>query len=897
MKKTKSLIASLAAIVVCFAMLIGTTFAWFTDSVINTNTIIKSGNIDVELWHHTDTKSISNIGFGYVEENGEEVTSSTKLFLNAAGEEILWEPGAGVGENFRIKNVGSLALKYEFRVKVLAKTMTDEGKSLTDVIKMQAADLVIDNNGVPVGGELFEENISLADNYVMSGELLAGETKDYHISLNWFSTENDNDYNVKGGLKLILGIELVATQLSYEVDGTGPDYDGGENGAQFPDVSTSVDLPSDLEAVESVSLETKSENAVSAELPAAAVQSLVDAGYTQVSLVHTEPIVEDDKIVFKAIELVDENGDVIDLENIGLAEKITVTLPAQEKFAADEQVAIYHDGEFVYMANVAEDGTISYEVGHFCEVSVKDAEKFAEPVVENGNNIEIQNLAQLVSFQQRVNAGETFSKKVVTLTNDIDMANIAWTPIGNSTNKFQGTFDGGFNTISNLKCVMEGKSNVGLFGMTTNGEIKNLTIENAIVTGRLNVGVVAGTPYTSKYNNITIIGHVEVNGMSYVGAVGGKNAYASWNNVVVNVDESSYVCANSIEDGVNYRSYVGGVIGFMGEGGHVISNVISNIDVKGSTCDVGGITGIAHYGNTFKNCFSTGDVEIFAATELDEAEEIGGIAGVWNNGGADVSILSCAFTGTLVTNVEADLSDNTLTGKAYSASGTGKLVTGEKAVVGTAEELLTALADANITYIVFSDNIIIDPAELSNAYGATGINVYNNQVLDGAGYTLDINGAGGTWDSGINITGGTIMNLTVTGSFRGIFINHNNAGEHGPVVLINVVTDGTVYTISCDQGTSNGLTAINCEFNGWTSFAATLGKARFFDCTFSEGSGYAFCRPYAGTDFIGCEFEAGFEMDPRAAVSFKNCTLAGEALTANNLATLVISNIANAIVK
>ena len=39
----------------------------------------------------------------------------------------------------------------------------------------------------------------------------------------------------------------------------------------------------------------------------------------------------------------------------------------------------------------------------------------------------------------------------------------------------------------------------------------------------------------------------------------------------------------------------------MGEGNIIISNVESNINVTGSTCDVGGITGIAHYGNTFEN--------------------------------------------------------------------------------------------------------------------------------------------------------------------------------------------------------------------------------------------------------------------------------------------------------
>lgn len=83
------------------------------------------------------------------------------------------------------------------------------------------------------------------------------------------------------------------------------------------------------------------------------------------------------------------------------------------------------------------------------------------------------------------------------------------------------------------------------------------------------------------------------------------------------------------------------------------------------------------------------------------------------------------------------------------------------------------------------------------------------------------------------------------------------------------------------------LTATNSTFNGWTSFAATLGEATFIDCSFGEGNGYAYCRPYAPTTFVGCEFEAGYTLDPIADVTFENCTLNGVALTDANIAGLV----------
>ena len=72
---------------------------------------------------------------------------------------------------------------------------------------------------------------------------------------------------------------------------------------------------------------------------------------------------------------------------------------------------------------------------------------------------------------------------------------------------------------------------------------------------------------------------------------------------------------------------------------------------------------------------------------------------------------------------------------------------------------------------------------------------------------------------------------------------------------------------------------------------------KFTGCTFGAGNGNNFSRPYAPTEYVNCNFEEGHEMDPRAAVTFENCTINGVALTADNLATLVTSNIANASVK
>ncbi len=288
----------------------------------------------------------------------------------------------------------------------------------------------------------------------------------------------------------------------------------------------------------------------------------------------------------------------------------------------------------------------------------------------------------LKKFAELVNGGKNFAGETAVLAADIDLAGEEWTPIGTSSNIFKGTFDGQNHTIKNLVVNGGSESNKGLFGVTHDGEIKNLVVENAKVAGRLNIGVVAGQPYTTKYTNITVKGHVEVNGLAYVGGVGGKNAYADWTNVTVEADETSYVKAHSIENGNAYRTYVGGVCGFNGEGGHKFTNITSNIDVLGSTCDVGGLFGIAHYGNKFENCVCSGDVEIYNAEEAAEAQEIGGIAGVWHNQtGYTVEFTNCSFTGTLKSNIEGvEFYYDGLVGKAYDATGTGELFIDGKCV-------------------------------------------------------------------------------------------------------------------------------------------------------------------------------------------------------------------------
>ena len=490
---------------------------------------------------------------------------------------------------------------------------------------------------------------------------------------------------------------------------------------------------------------------------------------------------------------VKDDDTVITLENIGDATgKVLVTLEDEGLSSAG-----------VYGYNLAGEGTE------------------ASPYL-------IGRLADLEHFRAQVNGGNSYKSKVVKLTADIDLNNEEWTPIGTSEKPFNGVFDGNGKTVSNLIINAEGKSNIGFFGRTNSGEIKNLTISNAKVTGRLAVGVVAGCPYTSKYTNIKVTGHVEVNGMAYVGGVGGRNAYADWTDITVDVDADSYVKANSVENGTAYRTYVGGVIGFNGEGDHTFKNISSNIKVIGSTQDIGGIFGILHYSNNAENITFTGAVEAPA-----DAEEVGAIAGVWHNQhGTDVEINNITSTGSVT--VGGEVIEGSIVGGAYNASNetpetSGSLkIDGEEAWIAVAkigETKYQTLADAvkavkegeTITILAreFTEGSIILPSELKNVTfkGVEGAILKDMTIsaADGNSYSyVGLTFDGITFDnSRILITGWRngdpiVENLTVTNcTFKNLNDNTNEAPVHINMDATEAV-NGFTFTNNVIDGIAGG---------------------------------------------------------------------------------------------
>ncbi len=219
------------------------------------------------------------------------------------------------------------------------------------------------------------------------------------------------------------------------------------------------------------------------------------------------------------------------------------------------------------------------------------------------------------------------------LANDLDQSTTGYSgtgddfdPIGDTGNRFQGTFDGNGHTISDLTIEVafnqSGPLLAGLFGATDgSAEIKNLTIAGANVTyedrlsdgdgGAFIIGANAGT-----VRNVSASGSLEAVGANEAGCVVGLNT-----GTVRNVSASgSLVVDDAFE--------VGGVVG-LNKG--IITGSVSDATLSkkgGNVGDVGGLVGTQE-GGTVEDCVATGKVSV-------EDTRIGGLVGTNDFGGSEI---------------------------------------------------------------------------------------------------------------------------------------------------------------------------------------------------------------------------------------------------------------------
>ena len=283
-----------------------------------------------------------------------------------------------------------------------------------------------------------------------------------------------------------------------------------------------------------------------------------------------------------------------------------------------------------------------------------------------------EDLAGLASL---VNSGTSFSGKTVYLADDINLADLGWTPIGyrtdyvtDGTRPFEGIFDGGYHRISGLKITennihtgtsSEENAFVGLFGYIYGGTV----VKNVIVEGDITItltesslydtvyaGGVVGYPYGSglaRVENcssdvsITITNNKK-SGVVHAGGIAG-HAFSS---TFVNTSSTGFVSATG------YSIKVGGLVGsHVGASGNTLSyitNCYATGDVTGTTpegnsyqVDTGGLVGFSQLTTSIINCYATGDVTS-SGIENTNRVTAGGIIGYTET---EIHIRDCFATG------------------------------------------------------------------------------------------------------------------------------------------------------------------------------------------------------------------------------------------------------------
>ena len=235
MTKTKStkraLLMSALALVMCFSMLIGSTFAWFTDSVTSGNNKIVAGTLDVDLLMADATGNYASIA-------GENaaIFGEGSLAQNNA-QETLWEPGKTQIVYLAVANDGNLDLKYNIALNVvdggligsLEYAIIDDTKygeiSATDWAAIKA-------NANAQTSDVVAGTIVAAPN----GAIKADEDADYFALAVHMKEEADNEYQ---GKDITIDVTVLATQLASESDSFNNQYD---KEAKFYDVATAAEL-------------------------------------------------------------------------------------------------------------------------------------------------------------------------------------------------------------------------------------------------------------------------------------------------------------------------------------------------------------------------------------------------------------------------------------------------------------------------------------------------------------------------------------------------------------------------------------------------------------------------------------------------------------------------------
>ena len=557
----KSFLMSTVALLLCFLMFLGTTFAWFTDEVTSSANKIIAGNLKLDL----EVLDKATGAWYSVKENSDPIFNYEN-----------WEPGYTNATFLKVENEGNLALKWQARfsssngVSKLAEVI--DVYVLPSETELSYNNLTRDLDGWQKVGTLDQFINTLSDTtYGYLEE--AGEVAYLGIALH-MQEDAGNEYQ---GIGLeAFDIQIVATQMSHEDDSFGPDYD---NDAEWPEGEMNFEATQSVANIPTLYGELTEEviirynDAVYAILPAGVklADGVSELKFSGKSVENGENITLGEGDSAKSYDIHIEG---IHADN---QKPITVHLGAiAEKNLNETSLKLFHeDVQMTRVSSIADfaisnqftynpdNGTVVIYVNHFSvfsavETTADEWDGTSDTTWYNENDTEftLTTAEQFAGFRDLVDGGNTFAGKSVKLGADIDLDKKPFDPIGfsyydddNSDGKtnyrvFMGTFDGAGHTIYNLyqNCweLDPDKTNYSTYTYSTAGaglfaSIKDATIKNLAVSGAeivfecVDMGVVVGYAQGKcHFENIIVTDSNIANYNRYTGGVVGEVSYGPY---------------------------------------------------------------------------------------------------------------------------------------------------------------------------------------------------------------------------------------------------------------------------------------------------------------------------------------------------------------------------------
>lgn len=556
----RALISSILVLVMCFSMFFGTTYAWFTDSVTSSGNIISAGTLKVEMRWAEGKENPDSAATAWKD------ASEGAIFNNDK-----WEPGYTEVRHVKIDNKGTLAFKY--KIAIIADGEVSDLSDVIDVYYLDPAKQITDRAQLNDGNKLGTLTDVLA-NLDKSGEgsLGAGSSDTVTIALK-MREDAGNEYQGKS-IGTTFSVKLVATQLSYESDSFGNDYD---KNAEWPALNPGECFTAASPIVKDNSGNVKDEVVIGD--PQGDIYASVPEGVKVADGVSALQLKVESLTSSESNVTATNRSEVlrsVDVHIDGVAEDNTVPMIITLKGILPSglngsNVKLYHveDGttyEMQLVANPTNHNEFSYDplngdvvisIASFSEIVVYGdtaaewdgtvATGFAGGEGTANNPYQIANGQHLAYFRDQVDAGNTFEGKFIQLTANINLNKINFDPIGwgydydgftENGKTFNGTFDGAGYTIFglyqngwdldtdkvNYSTYTYSMAGGGLFASVVDATIKNLTVSGAdIVFECVDMGVVAGYAQGNcTFDNIAIVNCNIQNYNRYTGGVVGE---------------------------------------------------------------------------------------------------------------------------------------------------------------------------------------------------------------------------------------------------------------------------------------------------------------------------------------------------------------------------------------